>query len=660
MIAATLGHVDHGKSALVRALTGVDTDRLPEEKARGMSIDLGFAYRREPEGLIGFVDVPGHERFLRNMLAGVGSIDLVLLVVAADDGVMPQTREHLAIAELLGLARGAVVITKVDRVEPHRVQEVRDEVKALLAGTALAGVSCFAASPLRGDGIPALLRFLQDQLRQSVTPTHAGGPARMAIDRAFTIKGTGTVVTGTVFDGSIRPGDELVIAPAGRVVRVRRVRIHDADVPLAARGTRCAIALAGCQREHVARGHWLVSAQLERPSELLDCRVRVLPGAEQALRDRQQLHLHLGTSCVPARIVLCQASSLSPGRDGLATLRLEQPIPARRGDRFVLRDFAQGRIAGGGMVLDPFAPADRASSPRRAARLRALDQSAAHGVLAALARIEPWCVDLDWFDRVFWLPDFATHEALARAGLVVLGTDTRFAFEPLRLEDLRGQVMNTLHAAGGCSTAGEVARAVSPAMPQRSFQVLLASMEQRDMLRVSGGKLRPAGSVPMSLHDNQLWRRLHPKLLKAAHAPLRLRELAQRMALEDAELMRLVRLKVAEGVLVRVGDDRFMLRQGLPTLVRIANQVGSAQAGGRFSAAQFRDALGTGRGLAIDLLECLDQQRLTRRTGDMRHVAAGAAATAATATAASAKKARGTVQNWRRYHRFGGSGARND
>lgn len=660
MIVATLGHVDHGKSALVRALTGIDTDRLPEEKARGMSIDLGFAYRQLPEGLIGFVDVPGHARFLRNMLAGVGCIDLVLLVVAADDGVMPQTREHLAIAELLGLARGAVIITKIDRVDAHRLQAVRAEVNAVLADTGLAGAPCFAASPLRGDGLPALLRFLQEQLHRSVVSTDPGGPARLAIDRAFTIKGTGTVVTGTVFDGCIRAGDELLIAPAGRAVRVRRVRIHDADVPLAARGARCAIALAGCQREEVARGHWLVSAGLDRPSELLDCRVRVLSSAEQPLRDRQQVHLHLGTSCVPARIVLCHASSIAPGEDVLATLRLQQPIPARRGDRFVLRDFAQGHIAGGGMVLDPFAPAERASSFRRTLRLRALDQSAAHAVLAALAQIEPWYVDLDWFDGVFGLPDAAAQEALARAGLVVLGTDTRLAFEPARLAELRGQVLSTLHAAHGCSTAGELARAVSPAMPQRRFQVLLASMEQRDMLRLTGGKIRPAATILMSPQENQLWRRLHAKLLKAAHAPLRLGELAQRMAVDNAALLHMVRLKIAEGILVRVGEDRFMLRQALPALVRIASHLGSNQPGGRFSAAQFRDAVGTGRGLAIELLECLDRQRLTRRTGDMRHVAASAAAAAAAVAAAGAGKARGTAQNWRRYHRFGGSGARDD
>src|SRR5690606_7690169 len=278
MIVATAGHIDHGKTLLVRTLTGTDTDRLPEEKARGISIDLGFAYLPLPQGgLIGFVDVPGHERFVRNMLAGVSGIDFALLIVAADDGVMPQTVDHLQILDLLRIPRGAVAITKTDRVDAARVEEVRAQVQALLAPTLLADAPLLPVSAVSGNGIAELKALLLREAEARGRRSAAGQHLRYAIDRAFSIAGSGTVVTGTVFNGSVKTGDRLVISPAGREVRVRGIQIHGKAAGQARAGERCALNLTGADVESVRRGDWVMAADIHRPTLRLDVRLSVLP-----------------------------------------------------------------------------------------------------------------------------------------------------------------------------------------------------------------------------------------------------------------------------------------------------------------------------------------------------------------------------------------------
>ena len=344
MIVGTAGHIDHGKTTLVKALTGVDCDRLKEEKARGITLDLGYAY--SSDGSLGFVDVPGHERLVHNMLAGATGIDYVLLVVAADDGPMPQTREHLAIADLLGLTRGAVALTKIDAVDAVRRAAVQQEIAALLAPTALAGAPVFPVSAKTGEGVASLTAALQSAAL--ATPARpASGGFRLAIDRAFHLAGAGLVVTGTAFAGSVRVGDTVCISPPGWRARVRNIHAQDRASETGQVGQRIALNLVGdFGKEDIARGMWVLDSALHAPVRCLHARIRLLP-SEAPLAHWTQAHLHVGTEDVVARIALLEGDTLAPGESMLAELLLERPVGALHGDRFILRDVSAQRSLGG-------------------------------------------------------------------------------------------------------------------------------------------------------------------------------------------------------------------------------------------------------------------------------------------------------------------------
>src|SRR5438093_8854788 len=362
-VVATAGHIYHGKTALVRRLTGVDTDRLPEEKRRGISIDLGFAPLVTPAGVhAGIVDVPGHERFVKNMLAGVGGIDCVLLVIAADEGVMPQTREHLAIVKLLGIPRGVVVLTKRDLVEPEWLELVRRDVRALLAGTPFAESPVVEFSAVTGAGEPELLAALDQQLA-GLRHRSLDEPARLPVDRVFTVEGFGTVVTGTLWRGRVRTGDGLELLPAGLATRVRRVQVHGATVDEARAGQRTAVALHGIEREQVARGDWLATPGSLTPAPILDARFELLADYPRAWRRDQRVRFHLGAAEIIGRLVLLEGETLEPGGSALAQLRLERPTAAARGDRFVIRSYSPSRTVGGGAVTEPAAAKRRRHAP---------------------------------------------------------------------------------------------------------------------------------------------------------------------------------------------------------------------------------------------------------------------------------------------------------
>ena len=364
-VVGTAGHIDHGKTALVRRLTGVDTDRLPEEKKRGISIDLGFAPLVTPAGVrVGLVDVPGHERFVKNMLAGVGGVDLVLLVIAADEGVMPQTREHLAIVKLLGVERGVIVLSKRDLVEEDWLAEVTRDVRALVAGTGLANAPVVPFSAVTGAGVPELLAAMDAQLA-SLGERGAGEPARLPIDRVFTVEGFGTVVTGTLWRGHVRTADVLELLPEGREVRVRRVQVHGETVDEALAGQRTALALHGVEREQVTRGDWLVAPGSLRASRVLDVRFELLADYPREWKTDTRVRFHLGASEIIGRLVLLGSGAarapLPAGGSALAQLRLERPAVAARGDRFVVRSYSPSRTVGGGAVIEPVAERRRRS-----------------------------------------------------------------------------------------------------------------------------------------------------------------------------------------------------------------------------------------------------------------------------------------------------------
>jgi selenocysteine-specific elongation factor len=570
MIVATAGHIDHGKTALVKALTGVDTDRLPQEKARGISIDLGFAYWTTTTGaVIGFVDVPGHERFVRNMLAGVCGIDFALLVVAADDGVMPQTREHVSILDLLGISRGIVVITKADLADAGRLQEVVSEVDALLAGTSLAGAALLPVSSRTGAGIPSLREALaaasQDAGRRAVR----GRCFRYAVDRAFTITGSGTVVTGTVFDGVVRAGDRLVLSPSGSEVRVRGIQKNGARAESAAAGERCALNLAGIELSQVQRGDWVLHPQLNAPATRLDVALRVLAGEAQALRHWTPVQLHLGTRAVTARVSLRRGESVLPGGQSFARLVTDVAVSALHGDRFILRDQSARRTMGGGTVLDARPDLRRLPVQTWRSRMNALAVATPAEALTALSTCEPEGVPVEWFRRNFNLDTDAFAQVLQACRLISVST-------------------------------GE--------------QALVYSREQLEERRL---KATPAAE-PQNPEHVRLWQQVQPLLRQAGRGGLSVAKLAEAARANPLLLRDMLHRRAKAGEAVRVGEERFYLSETITNFAAIARQLALAQNDGRFTAASFRDAAGVGRALAVQVLEALDREGVTRRIGDAR------------------------------------------
>src|SRR5438132_2224605 len=517
MIIGTAGHIAHGKTALIKALTGVDADRLKEEKERGITIDLGYAFYLLPHGaVLGFIDVPGHERFVHNMLAGATGIDFVLLVVAADDGVMPQTREHMEIIDLLGVKRGAVALTKIDRVESARVAAARAEIEALLRGTALAGSPVFALSSMTGDGVPALRAHLEAVAASPAPAGAADGCFRLAVDRCFTLSGSGTVVTGTVFSGSVGVGDHLLVSPSGWEVRVRSIHAQNRAAERGVAGQRCALSLVGVEKKDIARGDWLLEPAAHAPTARFDASLKVPPSAARALRHWTPVHVHLGAADEMGHVSLLQATGIEPGGSDQAQIVLDRPIGALRGDRFILRDQSAQQTLAGGVVLDPFAPARKVRTPTRLAVLAALERPTMFDALQQLLNVAPAGVDLSWFARSFNL------------------------------------------------------RAVAPLLQATPFQ--------------------------------PPWVRDIARALTAAEPQVR--SLLQRVTIlgDTYEIMR----------------DRFFTSEAIAELARMVSELAGEK--GEVTAAEFRDHIGTGRKLAIRILEYFDKTGFTRRVGDAHRV----------------------------------------
>ncbi|HVH75391.1 MAG TPA: selenocysteine-specific translation elongation factor [Stellaceae bacterium] len=631
MILATAGHIDHGKTALVRALTGVDADRLPEEKRRGLTIDLGFAYASLPDGTeLGFVDVPGHERFLPNMLAGVLSTDRVLLVVAADDGPRPQTLEHLDILELIGVAELTGVVTKIDRAGPERVAAVIRELQALLAAAGHPESPVFALSSRTGEGVPALGRHLREMALAASESRAAAKPAglfRMPIDRAFTLPGIGLVVTGTVAAGSVVTGDRLVVSPGAIEVRVRGLHAGNRPVERANAGERAAVNIVGSfpQGREPQRGDWLVDPARHAPTSRFDLWVRLSRLAEAPLRDGVPAHLHLGTEDVVGRVAVLGARALAPGESGFVQLDLDRPIGALGGDRAVLRDHAQRRTLGGGRVVDPFAPRRGRRQPARLAVLAALAESNHEKALARLLAAEG-VVDLN---RFALSRNLAPTEIAALAGdfLAIGPARERFAASEPYLQGLVERVAAALaewHAAESDELGPSrpvLFRRLAGAGPEAALDAALARLAAQGRAVRQGALWRLAEHRPrLSEADERLWQRVRPLLGAQGLRPPRVRELAEALALEPEPMQRFLARAERFGRVAQVADNRFFLPETLIELAQIAQALAADGPDGSFAAASYKDRSGLGRNLTIQLLEYFDRMGLTRRTGDVRVV----------------------------------------
>ena len=626
MIVATAGHIDHGKSTLVKALSGIDTDRLPEEKARGISIDLGFAYWTPPDApQIGFVDVPGHERFVRNMLAGVCGIDFVMLVVAADDGVMPQTIEHLNIIDLLGVTAGIAIVTKTDRVGAERVAEVVASTRALLAPTSLAAVDVITASAHTGDGIAKLRDVLATCQLVEVVEGVAGRQLRYAIDRAFTITGSGTVVTGTVFNHEIRVGDRVTVTPRGVSVRVRGIQKNGVPGDSASAGERCAINLAGASLDEVGRGDWIVANPLHAPTERIDARVSVLAAEERALGHWTPVRLHLGTSEVIARVSIRRGESIEAGGSKVVQLLLDRPIAALQGDRFILRDQSATRTIGGGTVVDPFAPRPRRRDPLRVERLEALAMPDPQTALARLLACSPAGVETTKFGCAFNLTEARLQEILAAVGAVVVSKDPDIALLRAGIDEHHKQILHCLQSFHTDQPRSlglglrELRAKSAPALDEKTFLALLRVLTEAKKLTINGSIATLAGHhATANSVDDVMWQKLKPLLEAMQFKPEPAETLAVTAGLKKAIVEEFLHRKAKSGEVFRVSSNRFYPRETFARLAAIAQSVALASADQMFTAAQYRDQVGVNRMLSIEILEGLDRLGITQRIGDKR------------------------------------------
>ena len=619
---ATAGHVDHGKTALVRNLTGIDTDTLAEEKSRGLSINLGFAYKRyEADGrdcLLGFADVPGHIDFIGNMLAGVGAVDAAVLVVAADDGVMPQTEEHAAILDLLDVRAGCVVLSKTDRASKTRRDKVKSQVRQLLAGGGLAEAPVFPVDNLSGAGVERLEGYLHRLLlgKHRRQADAGGGRFRFLIDRSFSVRGIGTVVTGSCRAGSVELGQTLLHSGGGET-RLRGIRVHQQDRKHLSAGERAALNIT-LDHSLASRGDWLLDGKLHHPVSRFDARLRLLPGvASHQLATLRRLG--------------------SDGKNGdFFQVKTRAPVHALHGDRFILRDPAASRTLGGGTVVDIFVPARGRETAQRLARLSAMEQPA-EAACRALTELLPQGIDLDEFSLCRNLgaqtvEEIADKLRRAPANCVALRLDGAEHPRLLGAEPYQLQRDNLLAAVAEYHRANPqrpgVGASQLPAMTgAKASPALLKALIERLIeeggLRRSGSLLRlPGHSTRLGGRVEQLLGKLRPILQAAGKIPPRTRELAEMTGVPLAELEQVLRQAEISKQLVRVAPNRHYLPETIDELAALVEEMADGGKRG-FSVIEFRDASGIGRNLCIEILEYFDHTGLTRRDSNLRFLRPG-------------------------------------
>ncbi len=631
-IIGTAGHIDHGKTALIKALTGQDTDRLKEEKERGISIDLGFAYFTLPDGArAGVVDVPGHERFIRNMLAGAHGIDLVLFTVAADDGVMPQTEEHLDILHLLGTRRGIFVITKADLADAARLREVRDEIEILAEGTTLGDAPVIEVSSTTGAGLDNLRAEIVRQL-DGFQARRATGIFRLPLDRAFVIKGHGIVVTGTAMGAEVRVGDKLRVLPSGNEVRVRAIQVHSDSVESAGLCQRVALNLTGADKLDLGRGDVLVDERLDSATARFDGWLEIRPAARRALKNNTRVRLFIGTAETIARaIVLDDEGAIAPKTAGFAQLVTEAPVVALAGDRFVIRDETNSRTLGGGIVLNPLGRRVRKPLDAYRANLRLLRDSSGANALEALINLnEGFALGAVRLATLMNLPTAEAETALCEQSRFVklsVGDDQAFTTRS-RWDELKRFALDALghhHKTDPLSPGLEMealrtrlpyeigARAFRPIIDRLSHESEIAREES--LLRLKSHRVQLGGAA------ETLSARIESALTSAQFQPPDLKQLAEALKIAANQLPRLRTVLLAmerEGRVVKIATDLYFSRAAADAAHdRLVEYL---KANNQITAASFRDLLGASRKFAIALLDYFDHAGITTRVGDHRRL----------------------------------------
>lgn len=631
MIIATAGHVDHGKTELVKALTGIDTDRLLEEKARGLSVDLGFAYHTLPDNtILGFVDVPGHDNFIRNMLAGVAGIDLGLLVVAADDGVMPQTREHLAILSLMEIRQYIVALTKIDRVSSGRVYDVADQVDRLLTAQGHEGVTIYPVCAPENQGIGELMKALKSRVKAASAAWTAEHHFRMSIDRVFTLKGVGLVVTGMVFSGAVRKGESMTLSTDGSQVRVRGIRAHNTASNGAKAGERCAINIAGrgLNKEVVRRGNWLMHPSLYAPTRRIDVEVKVLASETGPLKHWTPTHLHIGADHLSARVAVLSGGSIPAGGQGLAQLVVSRDAFAVHGDTFVLRDQSAQRTIAGGRVIDPFSPKRGRARPARIAALNAMQHRNVTDALRALTDGSETGVLLTPFSVAYNLPAPRLDMLIDRLSLRRVGQQSKQrVFCETQWHRLGAKVVGAVkgfHRSKPMSPGAsvkDIQLALSPHIETSILEVLLGTLVEEQRLNSRGTRFHlPSHNIRISVRDQQLLDRVAPKLAPRSGTPLSLHQAAADLKVDLETLEMTLKTASRLGKMVLIGKNRYAPTHFVAKLGVVAERLAANSADRCFTTAEYRKQTTLGRNFVIDVLEYFDQIGFTERNGNTRYI----------------------------------------
>lgn len=619
LIVGTAGHIDHGKSSLVRAITGQDPDRLKEEKERGITIDLGFASSKLPHNItVSWIDVPGHERFVGNMLAGAAGIDCVVLVVAANEGVMPQTVEHFHICRLLGIRHGLVALTKCDLADDIHLSLARAQIASLTRNTFLDGAPVIPVSSHTREGMDTLLAALGNLAAQVPERAH-GALFRMPVDRAFTMKGFGTVVTGTVFDGSARRDEELVLLPAGTPVRIRAIQRHGSSQDTAIAGQRAAINLAGIDVDAIHRGDVLAAPRSLIPTRELDVYLELVRNAPP-LASQSPIHFHAGTRSCTGAIRLHEGQrSVEPGESAWARLHLAEPVVVLPGDRFILRRFSPVETLGGGEVLDNQPPRLRRKQPLRA-RLESLRNASFSSRLSVFVKDYPAGCEAATLVARLGAPVAHILEAAEKSGLRLLGPQRTWLIAPRHLEAIAERIQSNL-------TAFHRQNPMLPGAPRETLRQQAGAgippslvdwiiagdprfRAEKDLVRLTSHE------ASLNQPEAEAARRMERAFLDAGLAVPAVEEVLAQSGMDAARARTLLQLLMREGKLVKVGPSLVFHKHSLGDAVRMLAQ----RRGQRFSVADFKEWTGVSRKYAIPLLEFLDRQRITRREGDMRVV----------------------------------------
>ena len=622
VIIGTAGHVDHGKTELIRALTGTDTDRLKEEKARGISIDLGFAAFRLPGGEIaGVVDVPGHERFIRNMLAGIGGIDLVLLVVDVMEGVMPQTHEHLQILQLLEIPRGIIVLNKCDLAEEDWIDIIEDEVRKEVAGTFLEKAPVCRVSAVRKDGIAELVETIRDQIK-NIAPKDSGGPLRLPVDRHFTISGFGTVVTGTLLSGTVNVGDSVEVLPPGEKARVREVQVHGKKVERGFAGQRVALNLAGLDRALLQRGSVVGTVGIFEETSRVDVRLTLLPDAPRPLRFRDPVHFHLGTARVVGLVALLDRDVLLPGESALVQIHLDRPLVAHRQDRFIIRSYSPMTTIGGGLVIDP-RPAKH-SRFRKEVMTTLLELESGEMSFLLQKISDQGCVRIKELELIAGLGRERIEQHLKNLeqdGKIALLGDQWASQETLRAWRFRlvedtSRFHRENHLLTGIPHA-TLKQVLPKSVSQKAFDRLLASAVEADFLRQESDLIRLPDFTPQPTEKEALnIERIEAVYREAGSMAKNKREMLEQLRMTPEQADACLGYLFAKGRMIKLNEESFIHQETYRRAIRIL--IEHFAAAETLTLAEFRDKFESARKQTQAILEYFDSLKYTMRRGDVR------------------------------------------